>query len=323
MRTRGHRLSVLAAVTVAATALAAPSPSAGSAAPLAASWRTAPAVVAQVISPSRIAPVDGQAPDGTLPNRLRGVGIVEDLGARVPQDAPFVDEAGRTVRLADVLGRGRPVMLTFAYHSCPMLCSLVLDGVAEAVAAEDGLRPGRDYEVVVLSVDPRDTPARARAAKERTVGLAGDSAVAAGMHFWTVTPETEASVKNLAASVGFGYAWDARTQEFAHHAALMLLSPEGVLTRYLYGIAYAPRDVRLALVEAGDGTIGTPFDRFLVTCYEFDDEARSYSLAAMTLLKWGGGLTLLVVGGGLLAFWRREGRRSRQAGDHLAASSLS
>ncbi len=307
MTTRGHRLSVLAAVTVAATALGAVQPA------------------AQVVSPSRIAPVDGQASDGTLPNRLRGVGIVEDLGARVPQDAPFVDESGRTVRLAEVLGRGRPVMLAFAYHSCPMLCSLVLDGVAEAVAADESLRPGRDYEVVVVSVDPRDTPARARAARERYVGRIGDPAVAAGMHFWTVTPETEASVKRLAASVGFGYAWDPRTEEFAHHAALMMLSPEGVLTRYLYGIAYAPRDVRLALVEAGDGTIGTPFDRFLVTCYEFDDEARSYSLAALSLLKWGGGLTLLVVGGGLLAFWRREGRRSRQqAGDaDRLASSLS
>lgn len=317
---RGHRLSVLAAVTVAATALAAPSPSGVTA--------VLPAValpVAQVISPSRIAPVDGQASDGTLPNRLRGVGIVEDLGARVPQDAPFLDESGRTVRLADVLGRDRPVMLTFAYHSCPMLCSLVLDGVAEAVAAEDGLRPGRDYEVVVISMDPRDTPERAAAAKARVVGLVGDPAAAAGLHFWTVTPETEASVRGLAASVGFGYAWDARTEEYAHHAALMLLSPEGVLTRYLYGIEYASRDLRLALVEAGDGTIGTPFDRFLVTCYEFDDEARSYSLAALSLLKWGGGLTLVVFGGALVAFWRREGRRTRRAGDgpRLAAPRLS
>lgn len=308
MRTCGHRLSVLAAVTVAATALAVVQP-----------------LAAQVISPSRIAPVDGQAPDGTLPNRLQGVGIVEDLGARVPQDAPFVDESGRTVRLADVLGRERPVMLTFAYHSCPMLCSLVLDGIGEAVAAEEGLRPGRDYEVVVVSMDPRDTPARAAAAKERYVGVVGDPAVAAGLHFWTVTPETEASVEALAASVGFGYAWDPRTEEYAHHAALMMLSPAGVLTRYLYGIEYAPRDVRLALVEAGEGTIGTPFDRFLMTCYEFDDESRSYSLAVMGLLKWGGGLTLLVVGGLLLTFWRREGRRSRQAGDAdaLAAPGLS
>lgn len=300
MTRRGHRLCSLAAVTIAATALAV--------VPLR----------AQVISPSRIAPVDGQQAPGTLPNRLaREVGIVEHLGERVPTDAPFLDHAGRTVRLADVLGTGRPVALTFVYHSCPMLCSLVLDGVAESVAALDGLRPGRDYEVVAVSMDPRDTPERAAAARARygaqVAEALGDASVVDGMHFWTVTPETEASVRDLADAAGFGYAWDARTEEYAHHAALMLVSPGGVLTRYLYGIGYPARDLRLALVEAGDGTVGTTLDRFLMTCYEFDPDARSYSLAAMSLLKWGGGLLLVVFGGAMAAFWRREGRRSRAA----------
>ena len=299
MRTRGHVSRLLAAVTLAATALAAVQPGHAS---------------AQVYSPSRVPALDGQQPPGTLPNRLvSDVGVVENFGVTVPADDPFLDESGRTVRLSSVLGQERPVLLVFVYHSCPMLCSLVLDGVAEAVAATDDLRPGRDYEVVAVSMDPRDTPGRAAEAKARYVAAIGDPAVAAGMHFWTVTEGTEASVKDLTEAVGFGYAWDAQTEEYAHNAAMIVLSPAGTVTRYLYGIAYPPRDVRLALVEAGDGTVGTPFDRFLMTCYEFDHEAQSYSLAALTLLKIGGGLLLVVFGGAMLLFWRREGRRQHQS----------
>lgn len=295
MRTRGRVSRLLAAVTFAATALVAVQPR------------------AQVYSSSRVPALDGQQPPGTLPNRLVGdVGIAERFGETVPSDAPFLDESGRTVRLSGLLGRERPVLLVFVYHSCPMLCSLALDGVAEAVAATDDLRPGRDYEVVAVSMDPRDTPARAAEAKARYVAAIGDPSVAAGMHFWTVTEATEASVKGLAEAVGFGYAWDAATEEYAHNAALIMLSPSGTVTRYLYGIAYPPRDVRLALVEAGDGTVGTPFDRFLMTCYQFDHESRSYSLAALGLLKIGGGLLLVVFGGAMLWFWRREGHRQRQ-----------
>ena len=269
---------------------------------------------AQVYSAGRVQAIDGQQPPGTLPNRIAGeVGVAEHLGVTVPTSAPFVDETGRTVRLSSVLGQERPVLLVFVYHSCPMLCSLILDGVSEAVAATDDLRPGRDYEVVAVSMDPRDTPARADSAKARYVADIGDPSVADGLHFWTVTEETEASVQQLAEAVGFGYAWDAQTEEYAHNAALILLSPAGVVTRYLYGIQYPTRDLRLALVEAGDGTVGTTLDRFLMTCYEFDHEARSYSLAALTLLKIGGGLLLVVFGGALALFWRREGRRQRDA----------
>ncbi len=267
---------------------------------------------AQVYSAGRVPAIDGQQPPGTLPNRIAGeVGVAEHLGATVPANAPFVDETGRTVRLASLLGHDRPVMLVFVYHSCPMLCSLVLDGVSESVAALDDLRPGRDYEVVAVSMDPRDTPARAAEAKARYAASIGDSTVAAGMHFWTVTEATESSVKNLAEAVGFGYAWDPTTEEYAHNAALMWLSPTGVVTRYLYGIQYPARDFRLALVEAGDGTVGTTLDRFLMTCYQFDPDSRSYSLMALSLLKIGGALTLLVFGGAMFLFWRREGRRQR------------
>lgn len=300
MPARGCRVLALAAVTLAATVGGAVAPR------------------AQVVSPGRIAPIDGQQPDGVLPSRLaREVGIAERSGETVPADAPFLDEAGRTVRLSSVLGHERPVALVFVYHSCPMLCSLVLDGVAEAVEAATDYLPGRDYDVVAVSMDPRDTPARAAEAKARYVRQLGEAA-APGLHFWTVTPQTESSVRGLAEAVGFGYAYDGRSGEYAHHAAVMWLTPAGVVSRYLYGIEYPARDFRLALVEAGDGRVGTTLDRFLMTCYDFDHEAGSYSLQALSLLQWGGGALVVVLGGLLFTFWRREGRRQREAASRLS-----
>lgn len=268
---------------------------------------------------SRMAPpVDGQPGQNGLPNRLAGeVGVVEALGARVDPGLTFVDERGRPVRLGSLFAGDKPVMLAFVYHDCPMLCSLVLDGIAEAVQGVE-LRPGVDYEVLAVSMDPTDTPALAAAAKARYVEQIGGAA-AAGLHFWTVTPETEDQVRQLAAQVGFRYGLDVVTGEYAHSAATMFLSPQGVVTRYLYGIAYPPRDVRLALVEAGEGTIGTTLDRFLLTCFVYDEHAQGYSLAILTIAKYiGGGLLLLFVGF-LGQMWLREGRRQRADTDALDA----
>lgn len=270
---------------------------------------------AQVVSPSQFAPVDGQDGQGALPNRLVGeVGVVEELSASVPQDLTFLDEVGREVELSALLGNDRPLVVAFVYHDCPMLCSLILDGVSDAVEATD-LLPGVDYDVLAVSVDPNDTPERAAAAKDRYVAQIGDPEVASGLHFWTVGEEHEASVQALAEAVGFRYALDARTGEYAHNAVLVFLSPEGAVTRYLYGISYPERDFRLALVEAGEGTVGSSFDRFLLTCFEYDEDAQSYSLAILSATKIGGGLLLLVVGGLLFVLWRREVRRTPDGWD--------
>jgi protein SCO1/2 len=265
-----------------------------------------------------VQPVDGEDGQGPLPNRLAsGVGVSEHLGAQVSPDLMFRDERGQSVRLASLLGGDKPVLLAFVYHSCPMLCSLVLDGVSDAVAGID-LPLGEDYTVLAVSIDPRDTPARADSAKARYVarvsaGPGGHDAahLASGMHFWTVTPETEASVKQLADEVGFRYAYDVRTGEYGHNAVVVALSPTGMVSRYLYGISYPPRDVRLALVEAGEGKTGNTLDRFLLTCYEFDEHAQGYSLQILSVLKYLGGgmllILLLVVG----PLWLREVRRQR------------
>ena len=267
---------------------------------------------AQVISPSKFAPLDGQEGQGAVPNRLVGqYGVDEKLGETVPTDLTFVDEAGRTVALSSIMTGERPVLLAFVYHDCPMLCSLVLDGVADGVAGTDAVL-GEEYSVLAVSVDPDDTPALAAEAKARYVREIGDPAAADALHFWTVTPETEGHVQRLADAVGFRYGYDARTGEYAHAAAVMLLSPRGKVTRYLYGMRYAPFDLNLAIVEAGQGTVGSTLDRFLLTCFEYDHDAQAYSLTVLTITKIGGAILLLALGTTLFVFWRREGRSTAE-----------
>ena len=265
---------------------------------------------AQVTSAGQFAPLDGEAGQGGLPNRLAGaVGVQEKLAARVPTDLTFRDEAGRTVRLADLVDGERPTVLAFVYHTCPMLCSLVLDGVADAVARADEVALGDDYQVLAVSVDPRDTPARADSVKARYARL-GDLGDMDAFHLWTLAPGHPDDVETLADAVGFRYAYDVRTGEYAHNAALILLSPEGKITRYLYGIDHAPFDFRLAVVEAGEGTVGSTLDKFLITCFEYDHDAQAYSLAILHWTKLGGVLLMLVFGGMLVYFWRRESGRT-------------
>ncbi len=265
-------------------------------------------VQAQVTFPSDFQPTDAEKVEGALPNRLEGrTGIDEQLGRRLSQDLAFVDESGQSVELASLLDNDKPVVVAFVYHNCPMLCSLVLDGVVDAIGASD-LVVGRDYDVLAVSFDPNDTPARADSVKTRYLRSLGPEA-SDGLHFWTVTPETEENVESLARQTGFGYAYDPVTGEYGHSAALVFLSPEGVVTRYLYGVIHEPRNFRLALVEAGQGTVGTTIDRFLMTCYQYDPDARGYAFYAPLALKLSGVLLLLVFGGLMARLWIREGQR--------------
>ena len=263
---------------------------------------------AQVMS-TQPAPLDGQKPKGSLPNRIQGgVGIIERLGETVSPETEFVSASGEAVRVGDLLDDGKPVAVAFVYHSCPMLCSLTLDGFAKAVR-EAELQTGQDYTALALSFDPRDTPEQAARAKAKYVEMAGLSPEAArGFHFWTGTEE---NIEAFTSEVGFEFAWDARKQEYAHHAILAFLSPEGTVTRYLYGIDHDARDYRLALVEAGQGTVGTTVDRLLQMCYQFDPNEQSYSLAILGWMKWGGGLLTLAFALFLARYWRREAQRQR------------
>ena len=253
---------------------------------LALSFACAGPAAAQPMSP----PPEGMVPSDRIPEQLRDVGIDQRLDAAVPLDLPFVDESGRAVRLGDYFG-GKPVLLALAYFNCPMLCTQVLNGLAAAVPVV-GLRPGRDFSVVVVSFDPRDKPRDAAAKREGYLARQRRRGDDAGWHFLTGEPTAIAA---LTKAVGFRYRFDAALGQFAHASAVYVVTPEGRLARYFYGIEYAPRDLRLALVEASAGRIGTPVDAVLLFCFHYDASRGKYSATILHVVQLGGVATVLGV----------------------------
>ena len=241
-----------------------------------------------------------------LPDAYGEAGLDEQLGEAIPTDVGFYNEAGERVTLGSFFEDGRPVILNFVYHNCPMLCNLLLDGFTNALQEMDWT-PGGEFEVVTVSFAADETPELAARAKARYLKVLGRPEAADGWHFLT---GSEASIQELAQAVGFSFAWNEQLQQYAHPAALVFLSPEGKVTRYLYGLQYPPGDVRRALVEASDGTVGTTVDRLLLYCLQYDPNAGSYVLHAQNAMKLGGLLTVLVLGMGLFLLWRRERHRT-------------
>ena len=206
-------------------------------------------------------------------------------------------------RSAEYFSR-KPVVLAFVYCECPMLCSQVLNGVTSALAALDETA-GRDYEVVAVSFDPRDTPVAAAAKKKSYLDRYNRSGSERGFHFLT---GSEASVKALTAAAGFKYAWDEQTQQFAHASGFVVATPQGKLSRYFFGIEYAPRDLKFALIESSAGRVGSLVDQVLLYCYHYDPKTGSYSFVAMKAVQLGGALTLLALAGFVVVAIRREHR---------------
>jgi protein SCO1/2 len=243
---------------------------------------------------------------GETPAELEGIEIVDRAGEVVPGDLIFVDEAGESVRLARYFEGGRPVLLQLVYYDCPMLCTLVLNGYVKG-AKELDLLPGKDYEVVSVSFDPADTPELAAAKKKSYVTSLGGSDAVSGWHFLTGEEE---QIRVLANALGFRYRWVAEKEEFAHAAGMFVLTPEGKISRTLYGIEFAARDLRLSLVEAAEGRLGTPFDRLLLYCFQYDPETHKYSLVAVNVMKLGALATLIALGAFLTVQWSRERRQA-------------
>ena len=239
-----------------------------------------------------------------LPGPLTEVGFDQRLGESVPLELSFTDERGRPVLLGDLFGE-RPVLLALVYFDCPMLCTLVLNGLTSAVRALD-FEPGQEFDIVVVSFDERETPEQARASKAIYLERYGRPDTSSAWHF--LTGESE-SIRRLTEAVGFRYVYDAAADQFAHAAGILALTPEGRVARYFYGIEYAPRDLRLGLVEAADGRIGSVVDQVLLYCFHYDPVVGRYSAAAMNLLRLAAAVTLLALGGFLLVQWRRERRR--------------
>jgi len=236
-----------------------------------------------------------------LPTPLKNVGYDQRLGAQVPLDLPFVDDAGRPVRLGDYFGR-KPVVFALAYFRCPMLCSVVLSDMAAALKVLS-LEAGRDYEVVVASFDPQDTPGLALAKKQEMVERSGHPGTAGGWHFLT---GGQSSIHALTRAVGFRYYWDAETKSFAHAAGVLVLTPQGRVGRYFYGIEYPPRDLRLALVESSGERIGSPVDKLLLYCFHYDPVIGKYSATALHILRLAAALTVAGLALMVVLLKRRE-----------------
>lgn len=235
------------------------------------------------------------------PALLREVGIEQRLDEQVPLELEFRDESGQAVRLGDYFG-SKPVILSLVYYGCPMLCNQVLTGLTSSL---DMLTfdVGKEFDVVTVSFDARETPEIAREKKPGYMHRYKRKGAAEGWHFLTGTQQ---SIDRLTEAVGFGYAYDPQTNQFAHASGIMLLTPQGKLARYFYGIEYAPKDLRLGLIEASQNKIGTPVDQVLLYCFHYDPTTGKYGPVVMNMIRLGGIVTLAAILAMFIIFRRRN-----------------
>lgn len=240
------------------------------------------------------------------PEVLSRAGFDQKLNAQIPLDLEFRDETGRTVKLGDYFGQ-KPVLINLAYFNCPMLCTLVINGVVDAVR-DVSFVPGQDYEILTISFDAREGHELAAAKKANYLKDLDRPGVEQGWHFLT---GDEASIQALTAAVGFRFAWDEKAKEFAHASGIMVATPSGRLSHYLYGVLYPPRDVRLALVEASSGRIGNPVDQLMLFCFHYDPVAGKFSTGVMTVVRAGCLATIGAMSIFLVVMFRREASSRR------------
>ncbi len=243
-----------------------------------------------------------------MPGPLKEVGFDQHLGEKLPLDAVFVDETGDDVALGDYFGQ-RPVVLAFVYYDCPMLCPMVLNGVAKTLGVLK-FDAGADFDVVAISIDPRETPVMAAAHKDTTVQRYGRENTAGGWHFLTGTAE---SVRRVTEAAGFRYTYIEETQEFGHASGMIVATPDGTLAQYFYGLDFSPKDLRLSLVEASEGQIGSVVDQILLYCFRYDPKLGKYTAVVTRILRLTAAVFLLVLGSFIWIMWRR---------DRIAAASL-
>ncbi len=246
-----------------------------------------------------------------LPGALQGVGIDQRLDQQMPLGLTFRDEFGRDVQLSSFF-HGKPVILALVYYRCPMLCTQILNGLESSLKAVSFM-PGRDFEVVAVSFDPKDTPELAASKKQLYLRRYGRPGSANGWHFLT---GDETNIHALTEAVGYHVKYDPSTDQLAHASGIMIATPEGRLSRYFYGVEYAPRDLRLGLVEASASKIGSPVDQILLFCYHYDPATGKYGTLAVGMVRYAGGAFVLICGGFLVFVFVRESRAKhlRRAG---------
>lgn len=242
-----------------------------------------------------------QAQSNQRPSYLEGVGIKQNLNAQVPLDAQFRDETGRPVTLRSYMTDGRPVVLALVYYTCPNLCDQILHGMVTAMR-QISFRPGRDYDVIAISINPQETPSQAAEKRMNTVNgyLPGGSLD--GWHFLT---GDQHNIRLVADAVGFHYRYDPATKMFFHGAGFMVLTPTGRVARYLYGVYFEPKDLKLSLVEASHHEIGSPVDEILLFCCKYDPATGKYTYTVLNLLRVAAGLTLALMLAGFVYLIRR------------------
>ena len=258
-------------------------------------------------------------PASVRPPYLTNVGIEQHLDAQVPADLAFVDDTGRSVKLGDYYGK-KPLILNLVYYNCPMLCGEALAGLSASMKMIK-FDVGNEFDVVTVSFNPKETPQLAAEKKAEYLKRYGRPNAASGWHFLTGPPE---SINALTKAVGFQYQYDATKNQYAHATAIMVLTPKGRISRYFYGVDFPPKDLRLGLVEASQDKIGNAVDQVLLYCYHYDPAAGKYGAVVSNMLKIGGGLTILFVGGLILILIRLDRTAPHQGWDksELAHSGL-
>jgi protein SCO1/2 len=263
----------------------------------------------QLLGPARQSAMQDANLRPALPGALKGVGIDQKLDEHIPLNLVFTDEFGRQVPLSTYFQSGKPVILALVYYRCPMLCTQILTGVASSLKAVS-LDPGRDFEVVAVSFDPKDTAETAASKKQVYMKRYGRAGTANGWHLLT---GDEANIKALTDAVGFHYKYDPATDQFVHASGIMIVTPDGRLSKYFYGVEYAPRDVRLGLVEASQNKIGNPVDEILLFCFHYDPSTGKYGAITMNIVRLAGGAFVLIAGTFLAVVLRRDVLRDRKA----------
>ena len=239
------------------------------------------------------------------PKDLQNIDVVEHLGDTIPLDLHFTDDNGRPVVLSQYFHQGKPVVLILGYYSCPMLCNLVMNGVSDVMQKIDWL-PGKEFQIVSVSIDPTETDVLAKAKKANYLKAIGKPGIENG---WMYLTGPEDQSKALAEAVGFKYYYVPERKEYAHPAVLIILTEDGVISRYLYGIEYKEFDMRMALLEASEGKVGGTLDRIILYCYHYDPESGSYTVFAGNVMKIGGALTLIIMAALLSWLWLKEYRK--------------
>jgi protein SCO1/2 len=249
----------------------------------------------------------------TMPPALQNVGFEPPLNGQMPLDLHFQDETGRDVQLGEFFGQ-KPVVLAFVYYNCPMLCDQIQMGVIGTLRMLS-FNPGRDYQVVFVSFDTRETPEMAAAKKKTALAHFRRPETVSGWHFLTGSKE---SIEAATSAANFRFRFDAKSNLFAHASGVLVLTPDGRISRYFYGVEYPGRDMRLGLVDASAGKIGSPIDHVLLFCYHYDPSSATYSASILKIVRLGGILTVLCIAGGIFIFRRREIRlgRTRLQGAH-------